>query len=322
MVWHDRAPRVIGYLTVTSLRKLKRSSRRGLGYKLEDVGRMLASFVAFAEHVGATTITTELAVRWATQPIEASPIWLAHRLSAVRGFARYLGTFDPATEIPPAELLSASGYQPAPPFLYTQADVVELLAAARRLTPPLRAATFETLLGLLAITGLRIGESMRLDRDDIDWAEGLLIVKSSKFGRSREVVCHPTTVEALRSYSAARDHLCPRPASVSFFVSTRGRRLAHHTVYATFNKLTVEASLGDRPDGRRPRVHDLRHSFAVGTLLRWYRDGGDVQARLPLLSTYLGHIGPSSTFWYLTASPELLALAAHRLEPNDQEQQR
>jgi len=296
--------------------------RRSVGYKLESVARMLSSFVAFAERAGAGTITTELALSWATQPHQASPIWLAHRLSAVRGFARYLHALDPVTEIPPADLLAAPGYQPAPPYLYSDADIAALLAAARRLSPPLQAATFETLLGLLAVTGLRIGEAMRLDRDDIDWDEKALIVRSSKFGRSREVVCHDSTIEALRTYSARRDQLCPRPASASFFVSQRGRRLAHHSVYAAFHQLAGEAGLLQRPGGRPPRVHGLRHSFAVGTLLRWYRDGGDVQARLPLLSTYLGHVRPSSTYWYLTACPELLALAAERLEASDEEQQR
>lgn len=288
--------------------------RRSLGYKLDDAGRVLRSFVAFAERTGADTITTETALCWASQPREASPIWLAHRLSAVRGFARYLHTIDPATEIPPADLLSAPGYRPAPPYLYSDADIAALLASARKLTPLLRAATFETLLGLLAVSGLRIGEAMRLDRDDINWAEGLLIVRSSKFGRSREVVCHDSTIDALRSYSIRRDQLCPRPASPSLFVSCSGGRLIHHTVYATFHELLVEAGLHQRWHGRPPRVHHLRHSFAVATLLRWYRDGGDVQARLPLLSTYLGHIRPASTFWYLSASPELMGLAAQRLD--------
>lgn len=296
--------------------------RRSVGYKLESVGRMLSSFVTFAERAGAGSITTELALSWATQPQQASPIWLAHRLSAVRGFARYLHALDPATEIPPADLLTAPGYQPAPPCLYSEANIAALLAAARRLTPPLQAATFETLLGLLAVSGLRIGEAMRLDRDDVDWDEGVLLVRSSKFGRSREVVCHDSTVEALRTYSDRRDQLFPRPASASFFVSQRGRRLTHHSVYATFHQLAGHAGLPQRPGGRPPRVHDLRHSFAVATLLRWYRDGGDVQARLPLLSAYLGHIRPSSTFWYLTACPQLLALAAERLEGGDQEYRR
>jgi len=296
--------------------------RRSVGYKLESVARMLSSFVAFAERAGAGTITTDLALSWATQPQQASPIWLAHRLSAVRGSAAYLHALDPAAEIPPADLLAAPGYQPAPPYLYSDADIAGLLAAARRLRPPLQAATFETLLGLLAVTGLRIGEAMRLDRDDIDWDEKALVVRSSKFGRSREVVCHDSTIEALRTYSARRDQLCPRPASASFFVSQRGRRLAHHNVYAAFHHLAGEAGLAQRPGGRPPHVHGLRHSFAVGTLLGWYRDGGDVQARLPLLSAYLGHVRPSSTFWYLTACPELLTLAAGRLEDGNEEHQR
>ena len=296
--------------------------RRGAGYKLEDTARILASFVAFAEQAGAGTVTTELALAWATQPQHASPIWRTHRLSAVRGFARYLHALDPATEIPPAGLLAAPGYQPAPACLYSDAEVAAVLTAARRLTPPLQAATFETLLGLLAVTGMRIGEAIRLDRDDVDWDEKVLVVRSSKFGRSRELVCHDSTIEALRIYSARRYELCPRPTSTSFFVSQRGRRLAHHSIYATFHQLTGDAGLPQRPGGRPRRPHDLRHSFAVGTLMRWYRDGGDVQARLPLLATYLGHVRPSSTYWYLTACPQLLALAAERLERDDEEHQR
>lgn len=296
--------------------------RRSLGYKLESAGQLLASFVSFAERADASTVTTELALRWATQPSERSSIWLAHRLSVVRGFASYLHTLDPAAEIPPADLLVAPGYQPTPPYLYSEADIAALLAAARRLKPPLWAATFETLVGLLSVTGARVGEAMRLDRDDVDWDEGVLIVRSSKFGRSRELVCHDTTMDALQSYSAQRDQLCPSAASASFFVSKRGRRLIHHSVHATFHDLLNEAGLDRARNGRRPRVHDLRHSFAVATLLRWYRQGRDVQALLPLLSTYMGHIQPASTFWYLRATPELLAVAAELGDANDTEQQR
>jgi integrase/recombinase XerD len=295
--------------------------RRSAGYKLESAARMLSGFVAFADRAGAGTITAELALSWATQPQQASPIRLAHRLSAVRGFAAYLHALDPATEIPPADLLAAPGYQPAPAYLYSDADIVALLAAARRLRPPWQAATFETLPGLLAVTGLRIGEAMRLDRDDIDWDGNVLVVRSSKSGRSRELACHGSTIEALRACSARRDQLCPRPASASFFVSQRGRRLAHHSIYPAFHQLAGQAGLRQRPGGPAPRVHGLRHSFAVGTLLRWYRDGGDVQARLPLLSTYPGHVRPASTYGYLTC-PELLALAFERLEAIDGEQQR
>lgn len=291
--------------------------RRSLGYKLEDVGRVLRSFVAFADQESTGPITTELAVRWATQPADTTPIWWAHRLSAVRGFARYLHTLDPANEIPPAEMISAGSYRPAPPYLYTDADIAALMAAARRLTPPLRSATFETLVGLLSVTGVRIGEAMRLDRDDIDWAERLIVVRSSKFGRSREVLCHPSTIDALRAYNLKRDQLWAHPSSGSFFVSSRGGRLIHHTVYPTFHELLAQAELLQGPHRPQPRVHGLRHSFAVRTLLRWYRDGDDVHARLPLLSTYLGHIRPENTFWYLSAVPELMALAAQRLEANE-----
>ena len=248
--------------------------RRSVGYKLDDAGRILRSFVMFAERSGAGTITTELALCWATQPSDANPIWLAHRLSAVRGFARYLHAIDPATEIPPAGLLSAPGYRPAPPYLYSDADIAALLAAARGLEPPLRAATFETLLGLLAVTGLRVGEAMRLDRDDIDWAEGVLIVRSSKFGRSREVVCHRSTIDALGSYSLQRDQLCPRPASPSLFVSTRGFRLTHNTIYAIFHRLLVDAGLHDGSDRRRPRVHDYADLRVMPTCSRCAWSGG------------------------------------------------
>jgi integrase/recombinase XerD len=287
--------------------------RRSLGFRLDDVGRALGNFVGFADRSGAATVTTELAVTWATLPVNASPIWLAHRLSMVRGFARYLQTVDPATHVPPADLLPAGNYRPPTPYLYSDADITALMAAARTLTPPLRAATFETLIGLLAVTGLRIGEAMRLDRDDVDWTNGLLTVRDSKFGRSRQVLCHHSTIAALRTYTVRRDRLCPRPASASLFISTRGTRLIHHTVYPTFHRLVRQVGLGPAA-ARQPRVHDLRHSFAVRTLLRWYRDGSDVQARLPLLSTYLGHVKPAATYWYLSAAPQLMALAADRLE--------
>ena len=288
--------------------------RRSLGYKLEDAARVLRSFVGFADQAGAGSITSELAVRWATQPVNTSSIWLVHRLSIVRGFASYLQTIDAATEIPPSELLSAAGYRPAPPYLYSEADIAALMAAARQLPSPLRAVTFETLIGLLAVTGIRIGEAMRLDRDDVDCTAGLLRVRSSKFGRSREVLCHDSTIEALRAYSGQRDQLCPHPRSPSFFVTSRGSRLIHSRVYPTFHTLVDQVGLQQESTSRRPRIHDLRHAFAVRTLLRWYRDGGDVQARLPLLSTWLGHTDPRHTYWYLHAAPELLASVADRLD--------
>jgi integrase/recombinase XerD len=289
------------------------SIRRGLGFKLAGEGRLLADFVRFADQAGVHTLTVELALAWATLPPDGSPLWLARRLRAVRGFARYLQTLDPSTEIPPAELLPARSVR-ATPYLYSDAEIVALMAAARQLAPPLRAATFDTLIGLLAVTGLRIGEAMRLDRADVDWSNRLLTVRDSKYGKSREVLLHQTTIDALRSYSERRDRLCPRPQAPSFFISTRGTRLVHSTIYPTFRSLLRQAGLAQRSSSCRPRVHDLRHSFAVSTLLGWYREGDDVPARMPLLSTFLGHVDPAATYWYLSATPELLTLAAKRLE--------
>lgn len=288
------------------------SIRRALGHKLVDEGRLLIDFADFVDQAGAVAVTTDLAVAWAMLPQGAGAGWWARRLSMVRGFARYHQTIDPGSEIPPVGLLPRRNHRPTP-YLYSDAEITGLLAAAGKLSPALRAATYETLLGLLASTGMRIGEAMRLDDPDIDWVNAVVTVNNSKFGRSRFVPVHPSTLSALRAYTDLRDRLCPHPNAPSVFVSSRAARLAHSTINATFHQLLDQAGLDRRSTGGRPRVHDLRHSFAVKTLLGWYGDGGDVQARLPALSAYLGHVHPSDTYWYLTAAPELLALAADRL---------
>jgi integrase len=287
--------------------------RRALGFKLVGEGVLLAEFGACAEQAGQLTVTTEFALAWARRPAGASRNYLSRRLRAVRSFARYLHALDPACEIPPLELLPASKYRPAP-YLYRDEEILAVMRAAGALRPPLRATTFETIIGLLACTGLRIGEALRLDRDDVDPTLGLLTVHDSKFGKSREVLMHPTTVAALEQYAVIRDRLCPQPKDRSFFVTTRGTRIAHPTIYLPFRALLEQAGVTHPVPGRHVRVHDLRHSFAVRTLLGWYRDGDDVQSRMPLLSTYMGHVDPAATFWYLSAAPELLALAADRLE--------
>lgn len=266
--------------------------RRCLGYKLVGEGQLLASFVAHADQAGADTVTTDLAVAWARRPASTSDVYLARRLRAVRGFARWLKTLDPATEVPPSDLLPNRKYRPTP-LLYSDADVASLMAAARELSPPLRAGTFETLIGLLAATGLRVGEAMRLDRGDVDWAGSVLVVRDSKFAKSREVLVHQSTLEALRVYGRCRDRLCPAPASPSLLVSTRGTRLLHPTVHGAFRQILRGAGLWQDSVSSRPRIHGLRHTFAVKTLLGWYRDGGDVEARMPWLSTYLGHVDPT-----------------------------
>jgi integrase len=287
--------------------------RRSLGYKLERPGQLLLNFVGYLETAGAETVTIAEALAWATQPIGAHPSWWSDRLSVVRTFARHLRAFDPATEIPPPDLLAGHG-RLVVPYLYSEADVAALMSGARAIPSPLRAATYETLIGLLAVTGMRVGEAIRLDRGDVDLVEGVLVVRSSKFGKSREVPLHASTLEALSAYVRLADRLCPTPSTSSLFVSGAGTRLIYNNVHFAFHRLVSEAHLGGRSPGRRPRPHDLRHTFAVRSLLNWYREGADVQVRLPLLSTYLGHIEPSSTYWYLSAAPELFELVCRRLE--------
>jgi integrase len=231
----------------------------------------------------------------------------------VRIFARHLQTLDAATEVPPADMLPHH-YRRVAPYLYSPGEVATLMTVAGQLTPPLRAATWQTLIGLLAVTGMRQGEVCALDRDQVDLDTGVLLVVRSKFGKSRLVFLHPSTVIALRDYERCRDRWCPTPVAPSFFVSTRGTRLDPHNIAHTFAGLIDAAGIQAPAGRRRPRLHDLRHVFTVATLLDWYRDGGDVQARLPLLSTWLGHVDPKSTYWYLEAVPELLTLAAGRLE--------
>jgi integrase len=287
--------------------------RRALGFKLERAGLLLADFVAHLEANEADTITTDAALAWATLPPNGASNWGAQRLSVVRSFARHLHAIDPTHEVPPPGLLPGRSHR-ATPYLYADRDIAVLMAAARGLRAPLRAATFETLVGLLAVTGLRIGEALRLDRDDVDLVNGVLVIRLSKFGKSREVPLHPSTVDALAAYTRERDRLCRRPVDRTFFVSTAGTRLLYCNAHLAWLELVRRAGLQPRSATCRPRPHDLRHSFAVRTLLGWYPDGADVHARMPLLSTYLGHVHPGTTYWYLSAAPELLTLVVARLD--------
>lgn len=287
--------------------------RRSLGYKLDRAGRLLAQFVAHCETVGAETVTTELALSWATLPENGSRSWFAHRLSVVRGFAKHLAFVDERTEVPPADLLGDRSHR-ATPYLYSTDEVVRLMAAAQRLPSPLRRVTFSTIVGLLYVTGMRVGEAIRLDRDDVDLAHGILVVRNSKFDKSREVPVQESTASALRAYAKRRDELCPQASSPALFVSLAGTRLLYTGFHLGFLRLVRDAGLTARSARCRPRPHDLRHSFAVSTLIDWYRDGADVEPRLAQLSTYLGHVHPANTYWYLSAAPELLGLAAARLE--------
>jgi integrase len=244
-------------------------------------------------------------------PKRIKPITVEYRISTVRGFAHYLHALDPAHQIPPPGLLAVPRRRPAP-YIYAPGELARLLQAARRLRPALRAATHRTLLGLLAVTGMRVGEAVALTRSDVDLRDGLITIRHAKFDRMRMVPLHPSVTAALRGYAATRRRLCPTPRSDRFFVSVTGRALRRQEVQRVFR--TITAQLGLRTEAIHPRVHDLRHSFAVHTLIDWHRAGVDVHAMLPVLSTYLGHVEPANTYWYLSAVPELMQLAAARLE--------
>ena len=188
-----------------------------------------------------------------------------------------------------------------------------LLRAACEIAHPFRSATVARYIGLLAVTGMRAGEAIALDYEDIDWSEGLLTIRNAKFGKSRELALHPSTVDALRDYDLHRRHLAPKARSGAFFVSTVGGRLEYNNVQRIFHRLTRLAGIAPRSPRCRPGLHGFRHTFAVNTILDWYRAGLDVAQRMHLLSTYLGHTQPSHTYWYLSATPELFALVGQRL---------
>jgi len=289
--------------------------RRMFGFKLRIPGSLLRNFVTYAEKEAASFITRELALRWATQPKNCQPAQWANRLSMVRTFARYVSAMDIRTEIPPYGLLPHRFYRKSP-YLYTDEEIARLIRAARQLSSPrgLRAFTYSTLFGLLAITGMRMSEPIALDCDDVDLTQGILTVRRTKFGKSRILPIHASTLQELQNYCQLRDRICPWAKARSFFVSERGTRLTEWSVRWTFVRLSRQIGLRGPHDSRGPRLHDLRHGFAVQTLLAWYRAGVDVEQHLPELSAYLGHVHVQDTYWYISAVPELLQLATLRLE--------
>jgi integrase/recombinase XerD len=287
--------------------------RHGLGFTLKGARPLLADFTEFLDREGAESITTDLAVAWASIPTGVDPVWWRQRLGTVREFARYLATIDPRTQIPPTDLLPA-GHNRRTPYLYTDAEITALMAAGQTLSPPLRAATYTTLVGLLMVTGLRLGEAIALDRGDLKTDTSTLTVRQGKNGRTREIPLHHTSLDALIAYRSTVERAIPRPPSPSLLVSINGTRLCPSAVHPTFRAMIAQAGLRPRGPRCHPRLHDARHSFAVRTLIRWYEDGADVDANLPLLSAFLGHANPASTYWYLHAAPELLSRVASRLE--------
>ena len=289
--------------------------RRGLGFKLKRPARFVRSFVESLEKQGETRITTQLALQWATQPQHLQPAEWAARLSGVRAFARYWISIDAATEIPPEGLLPFRARR-AKPYLYSEIEVQRLLEAARRMPSQfsLHPLTYHCLFGLLAVTGLRISEALNLESRDVNWAEGVLTIRTSKFGKSRLVPLHSTTKDVLTQYAVQRIQRFPDRPTAAFFPSKTGARLDAGEVRRTFYRLSRLIGIREASASHGPRLHDFRHRFAVETLLRWYRSGEDVRRRLPILSTYLGHAHVTDTYWYLSNTPELMAVAGDCLE--------
>jgi integrase/recombinase XerD len=288
--------------------------RRALGYKLKYAEKLLTQFIAYLEEFGEETISTERSLAWATLPKGAEQgSWAYYRLSAVRCFATHLKSIDPATEIPATGLLPRPRPQTVP-YIYSEEQITALLEATGTLSTPHRAATYRTLVGLLAATGMRVGEAIRLDRDDLNSKAELIVVRDTKFGKSRELALRTSTAAALRRYLRRTDRPASETSTDALLVSTTGARLHYQTVHWTFTQLLDRTGIQSRSIRSRPRLHDLRHTFAVHTILDGYRGDGEIEGRLAALSTYLGHVGPSSTYWYLSAAPELMELAAERLE--------
>jgi len=293
--------------------------RRSLGYKLEGTETLLAGFVSYLRENDAQTVTVEHAVRFATQPVGASPRWQALRLSAIRCFARWARCQDPDIEVPPARILPARPTRAAP-YIYTVEQIQALLQAAGELRPALRAATYRTLIGLMASTGIRTGEALALDIASLDQSEHTLTVRG-KYDKVRLLPLHPTVTEALSGYLQLRGRLLPAADCPALLISTWGTRLRASNVQETFRGLRQRAGLKPVSSSCRPRLHDLRHAFTVATMLDAYRRGDDPAVVLPVLSTWLGHTEPRDTYWYLTGTAELLAAAAQRLQTHPCEEE-
>jgi integrase/recombinase XerD len=288
--------------------------RGALGFKLTRQGALLLKFAEHLDTAGVEVLTTRIAYSWAREADQASVLWQSQRLSVVRGFAGHLRGIDPRTEVPPLDLIPAR-FGRAIPYLYSEAEIERLMRAAGALTPPLRAGTYRTLIGLLAVTGMRVGEALGLDREDVEEQHESILIRHGKGGKPRRIPVRASTIAALGDYASLRDRHHPHPRSPdSFFLTGRGTRPKYDTVWQSFDQLRPRASLDYPPGSPPPRLHDLRHTFVLRTLLGWYRADADVEAQLPLLSAYLGHVDPASTYWYFQAEPQLLSLAADRLE--------
>ena len=293
--------------------------RRSLGFKTaddKDAG-VLISFGRYADRIShAGSVTIDLAVSWAKSTGGDVPIRWARRLDLVRGFARYRSLFDPGTEVPPPGMLGPSRYLRKPPHIYSDREIADLMNSAAGIRPvgSLRPRAYVTLFGLLACTGLRVSEALGLDDGDVDLETGVLTVRWSKFGRSRVVPLHSSTANVLQEYRRFRDGCLRGNPPGAFLVNEDGRRLLYHQVRSAFKRLRVKLEWTGAGRVRRPRIHDLRHTFAVRSIQRWYKEGADIDQRIAALATYLGHVSVTKTYWYLTGVPELMALVGDMFE--------
>ncbi len=298
------------------------TERRRLGFELRSTGLVLASFARYVERLGHRgPLTVQVMADWARRDKgnRGTPLTWARRLKLLRPFARYLRQFEPHTEVPD-ELVFGPVQERLAPHIYHEREIVELLAAARSLEPQegLRPATYETLFGLIAATGLRVSEALNLLDADVDLKSGVVTVRQTKFAKSRELPLHPSTVDALQRYRRLRNRHVQRTSEMPFFVGTRGQRLGQRLglrqVHRVFTSLRDQLGWVNRGAHDRPRIHDMRHSFAVRRVLLWHEHGTDIDQAMLALSTYLGHAKISNTYWYLTGVPELMALAGVKFE--------
>lgn len=298
------------------------AERRRLGFALRSSALALRSFSNYVDRVGhAGPLTIEVMAEWARHDTfdHSTPATWARRLKRLRPFTRYLRQFEPCTEVPDEAVFGAPPGRLAP-HIYREHEIVDLLAAARQLPPRggLRPATYETLFGLIAVAGLRVSEAVALRDADVDLALGLLTIRQTKFAKSRQLPLHPSTVDALRCYRRRRDRFCQASPEMPFFIGTRGRRLGQalglRQVDRVFSTLRNQLGWVNRGAHDHPRVHDLRHTFAVRRLLLWHEGGTDIDQAMLALSTYLGHAKITDTYWYLTGVPELMGLAGSRFE--------
>ena len=288
--------------------------RRSLGHKLEGTERDLKKFADFLADRSVAFITTKLALEWARLPKNSQPANWSRRLAIVRLFAQYHSAVDRRTEVPPRKLLAHKPRR-AMPYIYSDEEIHRLVQACQHLrSRGLRHHTYFTFFGLMATTGCRISELIALNREDFNDKERIVKIHNSKFGKSRLLVLHGSTVRELKKYTATRDQFHRHPKTNSFFVSDSGTRLTRWSVRWAFIRVSKQIGLRKPSDSHGPRIHDIRHTFAVKTILRWYAEGVDVNQKIVLLTTYLGHKKPSDTYWYVTGVPELLCAAASRLE--------